>query len=285
MGTNINGPSMIRVPGWANGLGRYHLYFSDHKGKYIRMAFANNVEGPWQMHEEGVLDLQGSFFPSGELPLPPLHMRPEWATHLTADDMYTHIASPDVHIDEEAGLIRMYYHGLEATGDQTSRQALSRDGLNFQANEPVLGPAYLRCFAYQDQVFALGWGGWILRAPGWDGPFEQGHMLLPLEVCEGVGTGFRHGAVAVRGDLLHIFYSQMGDTPECIVYSTVDLARPWTRWEASPPVPVLKPELPWEGADLPVETSRMGAVDHRVNALRDPCLFEENGKLLAPVQK
>ena len=33
MGSNINGPAIIRVPDWAAGrLGTYHLYFADHKG-------------------------------------------------------------------------------------------------------------------------------------------------------------------------------------------------------------------------------------------------------------
>ena len=39
---NINGPSLVRMPDWAEGrLGRYHLYFADHKGSYIRLAYAD----------------------------------------------------------------------------------------------------------------------------------------------------------------------------------------------------------------------------------------------------
>ena len=42
IGDNIQGPSLIRVPGWVdNPLGRYYLYFADHKGSYIRLAFAD----------------------------------------------------------------------------------------------------------------------------------------------------------------------------------------------------------------------------------------------------
>ena len=41
IGTNINGPSLIRVPDWVeNPLGRYYLYFADHKGKSIRLAYS-----------------------------------------------------------------------------------------------------------------------------------------------------------------------------------------------------------------------------------------------------
>ena len=33
IGKNIQGPSLIRVPDWVeNPLGRYYLYFADHKG-------------------------------------------------------------------------------------------------------------------------------------------------------------------------------------------------------------------------------------------------------------
>ena len=44
MGSNINGPAIIRMPNWCKDkLGTYHLYFSDHKGKYIRLAFADEI--------------------------------------------------------------------------------------------------------------------------------------------------------------------------------------------------------------------------------------------------
>ena len=40
-GANINGPSLIRVPAWADKpLGKYYLYFAHHGGKYIRLAYA-----------------------------------------------------------------------------------------------------------------------------------------------------------------------------------------------------------------------------------------------------
>ena len=42
IGANIQGPSLIRTPDWLpNRLGRYYLYFADHKGSYIRLAYAD----------------------------------------------------------------------------------------------------------------------------------------------------------------------------------------------------------------------------------------------------
>ncbi|MBC7237378.1 MAG: hypothetical protein H5T69_16175, partial [Chloroflexi bacterium] len=75
MGGNINGPSLIRVPDWLpDPLGRYYLYFGDHRGTYIRLAYADSLEGPWSIYTPGVLALEDSFF---------VH----------------HLASPDVHVD------------------------------------------------------------------------------------------------------------------------------------------------------------------------------------------
>ena len=77
IGTNLNGPSLIRVPDWvAAPLGRYYLYFAHHQGTFIRMAYADDVRGPWTVHRPGVLSLEQT---------PCRH----------------HIASPDVHVLEE----------------------------------------------------------------------------------------------------------------------------------------------------------------------------------------
>ena len=56
VGGNINGPSLIRVPDWIDDpLGRYYLYFAHHKGRFIRMAYANDLLGPYSIHIPGVL--------------------------------------------------------------------------------------------------------------------------------------------------------------------------------------------------------------------------------------
>src|SRR5436305_10406345 len=87
MGDNINGPSLIRVPARIERpLGRYYLYFAHHDGRYIRLAYADDLHGPWQTHEAGVLPLAASYFAG-------------------------HIASPDVQLDSEHRQIRLYYHG------------------------------------------------------------------------------------------------------------------------------------------------------------------------------
>jgi hypothetical protein len=70
MGSNVNGPSLIRVPDWVtNPLGRYYLYFAHHQGQYIRLVYADELRGPWFIHTPGVLALEDSFLRL-TLPLP-----------------------------------------------------------------------------------------------------------------------------------------------------------------------------------------------------------------------
>ena len=41
----------------------------------------------------------------------------------------------------------------------------------------------------------------------------------------------------------------------------------------------MRPERAWEGARLPIEPSRGGAINVPVNQLRDPAIFEEDGRI------
>jgi hypothetical protein len=276
MGSNINGPALIRMPDWAQGkLGAYHLYFSDHKGDYIRLAYADSLTGPWRMHTPGVLDLTDSLFPAEDPPEPEPEHRPAWAPKMKGGYLYAHIASPDVHVDVEARCFRMYYHGLLWNGDQGTRLAVSDDGLNFWPRDPILGPPYFRAFQYKDHIYTITWGGEIWRSDSWEAPFERGPAILPFAVKQGVGHGFRHGEVHRRGDLLHVFFTQMGDWPERILHATVTLSGDWLEWTAKGVRDLLEPELEWEGADLPLRKSTMGAEMGRVRELRDPCVFQD----------
>jgi hypothetical protein len=54
---------MIRVPDWiGDRLGDYYVYFADHKGSYIRLAYADHPTGPWTVHPPGSLHLTQSGF-------------------------------------------------------------------------------------------------------------------------------------------------------------------------------------------------------------------------------
>ena len=275
IGVNIQGPSLIRVPDWAPGrLGRYYLYFADHKGSYIRLAFADNVAGPWTVHAPGSLQLADSCFPTEPPPMTDaefavLEARWKQSGALLSHDLRSefttpHIASPDVHVDAAARQILMYYHGLEAAGTQVSRVATSDDGIHFTAKPDVLvGRSYLRVFQHRGATYGLAMPGQIYR------DFEPGPILF--------NPNMRHAALLKRGDTLNVFWTQVGDAPESILVSQIDLTGDWQSWRDGPPVTVLRPEHSWEGANAPPIPSVRSTAYGVVNQLRDPAIFEDEG--------
>ena len=79
--------------------------------------------------------------------------------------------------------------------------------------------------------------------------------------------------------MLHVFWTQVGHTPERILVSSIDISRPFAEWKESDAFEVLRPERPWEGANAPLEPSIRSVAYGRVNQLRDPAVFEERGRL------
>lgn len=250
MGDNINGPSLIRVPDWVpDRLGRYYLYFAHHDGEYIRLAVADELQGPWRVHEDGVLPLAESTFKG-------------------------HIASPDVHLDPDERRIRMYFHGSDTRtgggGEQTTRLALSSDGLVFSARPEPLGVPYWRVFEYDGASYALGMPGVFYRSADGLNGWEEGPTRFSKDM--------RHSAVKVDGHVLSVFYTDVGDNPERIKLATIDLRDDWRDWAPSEAVTVLEPEEDYEGGDRPLEASRRGIVREPARQLRDPGIFREGGR-------
>ena len=70
---------------------------------------------------------------------------------------------------------------------------------------------------------------------------------------------------------------QVGDAPEHIKVSAIDLAGDWMAWSETDAVEVLRPEFDWEGADAPLEPSVGSTAYGHVNQLRDPAIFERAG--------
>ena len=168
LGPNIQGPSLIRVPDWiAHRLGKYYLYFADHKGRYIRLAYADALLGPWRIHVPGSLQLAGSYLlteppsgPAGELARLRALPQPATLSHDAFTEATTpHIASPDVHVDETSRRIVMYYHGLNALGQQVTRAATSDDGIRFAARPEILGRTYFRAFRHGGYTYAMAMPG------------------------------------------------------------------------------------------------------------------------------
>ena len=264
-GDNINGPSLIRVPAWVNNpLGKYYLYFAHHRGKYIRLAYADALAGPWTVYAPGTLRLE-------ETPCDAIDNR-TWARN-------KHVASPDIHVDDHAREIRMYFHGpgyvrgareKRRSYRQQSFVATSTDGLRFAARAALLGNPYFRVFEWNGAFYAIGMPAVLYRSVDGLSGFVAGPALF--------AAGMRHAAVKVHGNTLVVFYSVVGDNPERILLSTIDLTQPWKKWQASKPIVVLEPQLEWEGASMATEPSAGGAARGPVRQLRDPAIFVDQAR-------
>lgn len=251
MGANLNGPSLIRTPDWlACRLGRYHLYFAHHLGTYIRLAYADDLAGPWAIYAPGVLDIAQT---------PMLH---------------EHIASPDVHIDEEQREIRMYFHGVSDPDPfeqptQSTCVAHSFDGITFAARPDILGPSYFRAWQWGGFWYAFSLGGMLWRSKDGLSPFAPGPRP------DGLKASIRHLAVLLKGNRLWIAWSAVGDAPERIHIGSMILSDDWATWRVEGIRELLRPQHKWEGATLPVAPSCPGIRTEPANELRDPGFFSE----------
>ncbi|MDA0347869.1 MAG: hypothetical protein O3C20_10755 [Verrucomicrobia bacterium] len=261
LGNKLNGPSLIRVPEWVKDpLGKYYLYFAHHKGNFIRLAYADDLHGPWRIYEPGTIHLE------------------------EAKSLEDHIASPDVHIDHENQTIRMYLHGSHPGTNQCTVSAVSKDGLTFDVFDTIHGYSYFRVFEYKGANYAIDALGFLNRSDHPDHGWErhEPELIGPVSTQDAFGKRddirMRHSAVYVRDDVLYLFYTRKSDAPERIVMAKVPLEADWKSWKATDPIEVLRPELDYEGIAYPNAPSGKGG-GIEVQELRDPGIFEEDGQL------
>ena len=185
-----------------------------------------------------------------------------------------HIASPDVVIDYEQRRLLLYFHGLGRNGYPSSRIAQSADGINFELLDSTVFSTYLRGWDYKSEHYLLGMPGVIYRASEPDGDFKPRDQLL-------FDPSMRHAGVWFDGDILHVLWSRVGDAPEQLLYSRVDLSDPdWNNWRATQGAELLRPERDWEGSALPVMSSLRGELDLPGHELRDPYILHDlDGRL------
>lgn len=286
LGGNVNGPTVIRVPQWVERpLGRYYMYFANHMGDFIRLAYANDPTGPWTIHEPGVLHVRETAF-----------LRPQPDPKEALADFYTHIASPEIDVDDERRRIVLWAHGWWTNGErwpadlqgarawatekgygQFTQAAVSADGLRFETQAPLTKTSYLRVFRHDGLRYGMSRLGLLSRSRDPLAAFELGPN--PFRDTRYAGR-VRHVALVQRGTRLHVFFTAIGDTPERILLSTIHLEGDWSTWRASDPIDVLQPEAPYECADLPIAPSAAGDLDVSARQIRDPFVFEESGRLL-----
>jgi hypothetical protein len=301
---NINGPSVIPVPDWiapenrAEPNATYYMYFAHHGGNYIRLAWAAEIEGPWQLYQVG----------SGVNP------GDRGVLDLGSDDkinigngitIYGHIASPDVFVDDDNQRIVMYFHGpTRVNGGNSSQKSLvatSNYGLDFTGGiEPVrLGRFYFRVFEYKGNLYATSNSGYLFKAldpnDPWtpptgfdlkddlwvkrsDSPFQSDIDDANFADVPDEPLRVRHSTVRFVGDTLQVLYTRIGDCPERIMMSTMDLSvGDYGFWDSTfPPREILQAELDWEGGDIPPTNSQGSTAPENVNQLRDPYIFKDS---------
>jgi hypothetical protein len=285
LGGNVNGPTVIRVPDWIERpLGRYYMYFANHMGAFIRLAYADAITGPWRVYEPGVLQVRDTAF-----------FRAQPDPKETLADFYTHVASPEIFVDSERKRLLMWFHGWWTNGErwpanplearawaakmgygQFTQAAESTDGIHFKVHPPVTKQSYLRIFQHDGYFYALSRQGQLARSRDPLASFEIG----PNPFRGGsFANRARHVALLLRGNRLQVFFTAIGDAPERVLMSTIDLTSDWTVWRATAPVDVLQPETRYECADLASAASEAGDVEGRVRQIRDPFVFEERDRL------
>jgi hypothetical protein len=153
-GANINYPSLIKVPEWiAKPLGRYYLYFSAHRhAGYIRLAYANEITGPWTVYAPGTL---------------------------TKDQMQSvFVTAPEAYVDHVARQIRLYLENRQSGAHRTG-VAAATDGISFTLVNNNIGDGYCRLLTRGKEIFGLFGAGYIrLRRSNNGIDFEDGPLLF-----------------------------------------------------------------------------------------------------------
>jgi hypothetical protein len=285
LGDNVNGPSIIRVPAWLpHPLGRYYAYFGHHKGQFIRLAYADAITGPWTVYTPGVEPVSETAFyrPQPDPPDGPI------------DQFYTHVASPEIYVDDTSKRLVMWTHGWWTAGQrwpvegaearawarrngygQFTQSSVSTDGLHFTLQPAITKVSYLRVFPLDGYLYGMARLGQLLRSKDPLASFEIG----PNPFANGpYADRVRHVATLRRGRILYVFFTGIGDAPERVMLSTIELTGTWQTWKASAPVELLRPEAPYECPGLPNVPSAAGEIEGPARQLRDPAIFEEAGK-------
>jgi hypothetical protein len=82
-----------------------------------------------------------------------------------------------------------------------------------------------------------------------------------------------------RDEGLWVFWTQVGDAPERILLSRIDLSSDWRDWTENAASEILRPERDREGAGAPLIPSIRSTAYGKVNQLRDPAILEDEGRI------
>lgn len=252
-GININGPSPIIAPDWLNNkLGKFYLYFAHHRGKYIRLAYSNHIEGPYKLKEGGTLQLSDAL------------------------DCEDHVASPDVHVDHANQKIYMLFHGKSINSvEQLTYLAESDNGINFKVFRKPVGEFYLKIIPWNGGWVGISRGGtlYLSKSSIFDLKKIEKQIYHKRNYFGNADGDIRHAALQIIENFLYIFYTRIGDAPESILCNIINLKINPENWKISDTLVISKPTEIWEGSTLELKKSKPGLAAQKENALRDPAIL------------
>ena len=157
---------------------------------------------------------------------------------------------------------------------QFTQSSESSDGLHFALQPAITKVSYLRVFPLDGYLYGMARLGQLLRSKDPLAAFETGPNPFaggPMRIA--CGTPRR--CFAAWGCCM-LFFTGIGDAPERVLLSTIDLTGDWNSWKALPPVELLRPQAAYECPDLPNVPSAAGEIEGKAQQLRDPGVFERS---------
>ena len=117
----------------------------------------------------------------------------------------------------------------------------------------------------------------VLRSADGLSGFEEGPTLFQPEM--------RHSAVVVRGDMLHVFWTRVGDAPESILWSTIELTPRLGRVGGDRTDRSAPARVRLGGGRRPARAVERSTAYGTVNQLRDPALLRGGRSELPAVRR